>query len=262
LSINLPAVSLCSGQSTTLTATGSPTGGSYVWSGGLGTNSSISLNNLTNTTTSPIVQNYSVTYSLNNCQITASSVVTINPIPVLSVNSSTLCLGQSITITANSTVSGGTYTWSANAGGVNTQAITVTPTATDNYSVTYSAAGCSANATSNIVVNAYPDVTISPVTICSGQSAVITATPSTNGGSYAWSPGGNTTQTLSVSPITNTIYTVSYTLNGCTDTDTALVTVKTTPTLTVISPSICVGQSATITSTASQLVQLPQVITH
>ena len=43
----------------------------------------------------------------------------------------------------------------------------------------------------------------------------LTATPSIGGGTYLWNPGGETSQTISVSPSATTTYNVLYTLNGC-----------------------------------------------
>jgi len=66
-------------------------------------------------------------------------------------------------------------------------------------------------------VNAIPTLTVSTSndTICSGNSATLTAIG--NSISYLWSvnAGSATTSTVSVSPTTNTTYTVTGTLNSC-----------------------------------------------
>ena len=59
-----------------------------------------------------------------------------------------------------------------------------------------------------------PSVTVNNSTICSGQSTSLTAVPSPIGGTYAWNTT-ETTQSITVSPISTTNYSVIYTLNGC-----------------------------------------------
>lgn len=103
-----------------------------------------------------------------------------------------------------------------------------------------------------ITVTAAPTVNVNSPSICAGTSTTITATPSTGGGSYLWSPGGETTQNITVSPGSTTNYTVTYTLNGCSSpVTTSTVTVTAAPTVTVNNPSICAGQSVTLTATPS-----------
>jgi hypothetical protein len=57
---------------------------------------------------------------------------------------------------------------------------------------------------------------------------LIRAVPSRTGGTFTWSPGNYTTDTILVSPDTTTDYTVTYTIVGCTRA-TAVSTVKVTP---------------------------------
>jgi len=75
--------------------------------------------------------------------------------------------------------------------------------------------GCDSIITTNLTVNPIPNVTANNATICNGESVDLTATPSIGGGSYLWSPGGETTPTITVSPGNTTTYSVVYTLNGC-----------------------------------------------
>jgi hypothetical protein len=67
--------------------------------------------------------------------------------------------------------------------------------------------------------------------------------------SYQWSTGA-TSSAIFVSPATTTNYTVVGTdANGCSNTATANVLVNATPTVTVNSPTVCVGRSAVLTAT-------------
>lgn len=129
---------ICSGQSTTLTATGAT---SYLWSNGA-TTASITVNPTSTTT-------YTVTATNGGCTATANYTVTVNttPVPNPTPVSSSICLGQSTTITASG---GGTYLWS---NGATTPAITVSPTATTTYSVTVNNGGCIGNGSTTISVS-------------------------------------------------------------------------------------------------------------
>ena len=84
---------------------------------------------------------------------------------------------------------------------------------------------------------------------CSGTSDILTA-PS--GFSYSWSPGGATTQSVTIpTPVNGTIYTCTCTsASGC-----SVVlkdTINFTPVVfTANSPTICAGQTATLTATGT-----------
>jgi gliding motility-associated-like protein len=239
VTVNSPTI--CSGSNATLTASGNPGGGSYLWSNGA-TTASI--------TVSPSASaSYSVTYTSNTCTASATSNITVNPIPTVSISPSTICAGQSTTVTATPSPGGGTYTWN-NA--QTTNAITVSPSLTTTYTVLYSLNGCITTGTSIVTVNPIPTVNVSSESICSGETATITATPNPVGGTYSWANNSSTTNSITVSPTATTIYAVTYSLNGCNSpAASGTVTVNAIPTVTVNSPSICEGQSATLTATPS-----------
>lgn len=140
-----PSLSVCDGSSATLTASG---GVSYLWS--------------TGATSAQITVNSSATYSVtgtgsNGCQNTASAAFTVNPLPTISISASStsICAGDSVTLTA----SGGTsYLW---GGGQTTNPLTVTPGATTTYSVTGTDAnGCQNTASQQITVTAVDVATV------------------------------------------------------------------------------------------------------
>ncbi len=92
-------------------------------------------------------------------------------------------------------------------------------------------------------VNAVPVATITadgPTAFCAPGSVQLTASA---GGSYLWSPGGATTQAITVS--TSGSYTVQVTTAGCSGTSTAtVVTVNTSPTITSTTATpgtVCAG---------------------
>jgi hypothetical protein len=92
-------------------------------------------------------------------------------------------------------------------------------------------AGCaSALVPVTITINPSPTITTAGTTICSGQTATLTATTNMVGGTFTWSPGNLTGASINVSPNSTTQYTVTYTLAGCgTVTATATVTVNPSP---------------------------------
>lgn len=164
----------------------------------------------------------------------ATSNVTVSSLPIISVNSGSICSGNSFTITPS-----GASTYTIEGG-----SSIKTPTASTSYTVIgTSAAGCvsGAFATSSITVNTRPIITVNSGSICSGNSFTI-------------NPAGANTYTIQggsavVSPTATTNYTVVGTsAAGCVSNTfaTSNVTVSTTPTITVNSGSICSGNSFTI----------------
>ena len=156
-------------------------------------------------------------------------------IPTLNINSSTICVGQSATLTAAPSSGGGTYTWTSNPPGftANTPSITVNPSTTTTYSCTYLINGCTASNSGVVTVNPVPTLSVSSTTICAGQSTSLTATPSLTGGSYSWtsSPTGFTSSSssINITPSTTTTYSCNYTLNGCPVTSSGVVNVTPNP---------------------------------
>lgn len=237
--------SVCQGQSITLTATPSSSGGTYLWSPGGQTTQSITVSPTSTT-------NYSVEYTLNGC--TSSPVVqavNVTATPTVTVPDATICGGGSTTLVATPSAAGGSYLWSP--GGQTTSSVTVSPGSTTNYSVVYTLNGCASTPDQALVsVNTTPTLTATNQTICQGQSVTLSPTPSASGGTYLWSPGGQTTPTITVSPSSTTAYSVNYTLNGCTSpTQNINVTVNSVPSVTVNNPAVCAGQSVTLTATPS-----------
>jgi hypothetical protein len=148
--VSVTSSTICSGQSTNLTASGAAT---YSWSSGQ-TTSSISVSPASNTS-------YSVTGYNGTCSNTQVSNVTVNPSPSVTVNSAVLCVGQTATLVGNGATS---YTF--NPGAITGNPIAVSPTVTTTYTVIGSNGSCSGTAMSTVSVSA-----------CTGVQEIPTLTP-------------------------------------------------------------------------------------
>ena len=161
------------------------------------------------------------------------------------------CTGSTggITLAVNPVTGAGAYSFNW-GGGVTTQNRTNLSAGTYTVTVT-DPDGCSNTATATVTASSAPTITATGATVCNGAQATLTTSVSSAGGTYLWSPGGQTTAQITVSPTTTTTYTVSYTESPCTAvTATATVTVSAN-TVSVNSPSLCSGGSATLTATTA-----------
>ena len=176
--------------------------------------------------------------------VSATSTITIKSAPSVSVNSPTVCAGQTANLTANG---GTTYSWSPGVTSTGANTGTAAPSITATYTVTGTTAGCSSTAPATITVTPLPPVTVNSPGICLAQTANLTASGAT---SYTWSSGVTVTgtNTADATPATTTTYTVTGTSGSCSKTAVATVTVNPFPTITVNSPAICPGQTATLTA--------------
>ena len=151
-----------------------------------------------------------------------------------------------------SSVSTTTLTWSPATGLSSTTGNTVSanPTTTTVYTVTADNGSCTSSKVFTLTVNPIPTVTVaaSSSTLCSGTSASLTATGATT---YTWLPAGGSSSVAVVSPAATTVYTVTGTALGCSNTQTVSLAVTATPTVAAsVSPTvICAG--ATVSLTAS-----------
>ncbi|TAL58081.1 MAG: hypothetical protein EPN85_12435 [Bacteroidetes bacterium] len=222
---------ICSGQNATLTASG---GGNYSWSNGttpIAIGATITVSPTASTT-------YSVIVSLGICADTASATVTVNPSPTVSVSGNImLCTGDIATLTASGS---NNYSWS---NGSSATTINVSPSATTNYTVTTSNGSCSSSTAIMVVVSPPPIASANGITICAGQTAILTAS---GGGTYSWSNGA-TTSSITITPTAAATYSVIVSIGSCSDTAGASVTVNPSPTAAAWSNiTITQGQSTTL----------------
>lgn len=158
--------------------------------------------------------------------------------------------GAAVDLLASSPNSNVTYTWSSNGQTLpeTTPNMSITPgnqNAIYTVTVTDPTNGCSASASATIYVHQTPNVnaiTTTP-TICLNGSGVINAQlftgpgGNTTGYTFNWTPGNIPTQLATVTPSTDTYYTVVVTSPfGCSNIDSVLLTIdptQTSPTLTL-----------------------------
>ena len=167
----LDDIGICNGDSGTLTAVPSIPGGTFSWTGFGDTGSSLLVSPTTNS-------NYSVTYELNNCiSPSVSATVIVTDQPYLTYSDTGICIGETISLTATPSVSGGIFSWTP--GNYTTETVTVTPNSTTDYQVTYDLNGCLAElATVTVIVDTIPIATfdVSATTGCPPMNVVFTNT--------------------------------------------------------------------------------------
>lgn len=208
------SASICVGESVSLTASGQAT--AFTWSpaAGLSATSGATVTaNPQNTTT------YTVTGTNGACSSTQSVQVTVNALPSVEVSasSSSICAGESVTLTASGADS---YTWSPAAGLSSTTGaiVTASPNETISYQVTGQSGGCSSTQSIAINVNQIPVLSVTPAqaTICEGGSVTLTAS---GADTFSWSPteglSSSSGSQVVATPNQTTTYTIEGVSNGC-----------------------------------------------
>ena len=225
--ITINSGSICAGDTFTLFPSGAST---YTVTGG-----SFTVNPVTQTT-------YSITgTSANGCVSgnTAVATITVIALPTISVNSGSICSGDTFSISAF-----GANTYSISGG-----SFFVNPTLSTSYSISgTSTAGCvsTSAAISNVTVYPNPILSVNSGSICFGNN-------------YTISPSGANTFTITGGTfIVNPNFTTSYSITGtssagCVSATAAIcnVSVYPNPSVTVNSGSICSGNNFTITPTGA-----------
>lgn len=247
---------VCNGQTLNLNAVGAVT---YTWSGpgaftSTNQNPTIAVANPTNSGV------YTVTVTdINTCKNTTTTNVTVNPTPTLSATGSSVCVGQNMSVNANS-LPGATYLWNGpNTFVANAQNTVVTNAQTNmsgiyNLTVT-SAVGCTNTAFVNVLIIALPTPSIVSNTPCAGATLTLNVVGSA-GASFVWN-GPNGFNSLIQNPsITNVtlpasgMYTVIASAGICSATTTQSVTINPLPVPTAINNGpICETKNLSLTAT-------------
>jgi len=223
---------ICIGASVTLSGVGAT---AYTWNNGVSDGVSF---------TPSATTTYTLTGTdANGCVNTDQVLVTVNPLPTVNAGlDQTICIGTSVTLAGSGA---STYTWN---NGIS-NGVVFSPTSTTTYTITGTDVnGCTNTDQVVVTVNPLPIVNAgADVSICFGGSTTLTAS---GGTTYSWSPGGQTTASITVNPIATTTYTVTGTSLGCIATDAVTVTILSNAAINAgPDVSICVGSSTTLTAT-------------
>lgn len=249
--VNSSNKTICLGDSTQLQATGAA---SYTWSPATGlscTSCAIPKASPATTTTYTLVGT-----DVNGCKDTTSVTVTVNSLPVVNAGADqNICIGSSVNLSATGASS---YTWTPGTGlsCSNCANPTASPATTTTYIVTgTNGNGCSDTDHITITVNPLPSVNAgNDQSICLNDSAQLQATGAT---SYVWTPATGLSSTTianpKASPATTTTYTVTGTdNNGCVNTSTVTVTIKSLPGVNAgTDQTICSGDTAQLQATGA-----------
>jgi parallel beta-helix repeat protein len=208
--VTVSSQEICTGDATTFTAIHDSTAGSYLWSiNGSGT---------VVTTSGSAAGDYTVQFTDNNgCVASGTGVLTVNPAPTINFNSTTpyFCAGGSVQVDAGTdaaTDPGITVVWNPAQGGSDQ----ITVTTVDYYEITVTdAKGCKSTDGVTVSEAPLPVVILEDAKFCKGSFHTYDA--GNSGKNFAWSPNGETTQTITAA-IQDT-YTVIVTdpLTGCSD---------------------------------------------
>lgn len=180
-----------------------------------------------------------------NYTISANSGVQFPDIPDVA----PICIGESVTLTAPSGAD--SYLWYHD--GSTSQSVTVSPGTTQTYYCEVTGL-CEYKQTLDVQVVVKPspiiEFNIINPTICSGESITLTAT---GADSYNWNTG-QTSPNITVSPASQTTYTVDGEINDCSSSSSITVNVNPTPAVSIV-PSVtgpvCSGESVILTASGA-----------
>jgi PKD repeat protein len=255
VSVSPESTILCPGENVLLTAAGG--NGTYNW------NSSPHLNTTSGSTvtaTPPGPGTY--TYTVNstagnpNCPASSSATATVTMndcgCAITAQNSGNVCVGGTTDLTVTS-LGGATWNWtgpdgfsstSQNPMGINLP----TSPGSYTYTVTATLGGQICSSSTDVVVNALPSVNGgADVTICEGESVLLTATGATT---YSWDPV--ISNGVAFVPASSGAYTVTGTsAEGCVATDVVNVSVNTCGCIVTASTvnTICSGEMIDLMAT-------------
>ncbi len=245
---------ICEGESIDLTASSADVS-EFTWTPG-------DIMDPTITVTPDQTTTYMVEGEFMGCPVMAAVTVEVSPDAATGlIPDSEICEGESIIL--NTTLDPNpntTYTWTASPDDpslvVTDPQPNVSPTVTTTYTVLIDNGVCDPfEGEVTVTVNTAPELSVSDdATICRGDEITLTATTSP-GGTVTWSPGGSNQPSITVAPVSNEVYTATYT-NGCgTLSESVTITVNDSNVSDIPEDyNICLGESAilnTVPSTGS-----------
>lgn len=233
---------ICQGASLLTLTGGSPSGGVYSGTG-------VSSGKFNPSIAGPGTHTITYTYTSGGCSASVNTAIVVNPTPTVSLTLPTsVCVNASpITLTGGSPA-GGIYGGTGVSGGAFNPTTAGTGTKTITYSYS-SVEGCTANTSTQIIVNALPAVTLANFqSVCNSSSPITLSGGSPAGGVFTGNGITNGIFNPSTVGIGNTTVTYTYSdANGCvgTATNTISVTSGVAVTLASFSP-ICANSSSIV----------------
>ena len=190
--------SVCIGGTATLSVSGGTT---YVWTPTGATTTSISI-------VGSVTETITVNASNGSCTHDTTFKLTVVPAVSASIISTqdSVCSGDSLTLQGRT---GLRYRWSP--GSATTATIHTRPVSTTTYTLYTYSGSCEDSITKTIPVipQISANIAANVDSICPGERAIITSTGIGGQVTYLWSPGGETTANINVSPDSTTTYTAT-----------------------------------------------------
>lgn len=236
-SMSTPA-SVCNNTSAFALTGGTPSGGNYSGTGVTANNFNPAVAGVGSTT---------ITYTYTNaqgCVSTATAVQVVNAAPTVTLGSFTnLCSNAAAITLAGGSPAGGTFSGNGVSGTTFTPSVAGAGTTTITYSYT-NAQGCSATASSPIVVDAAPNVTLSSISpLCTNSAAISLTNGSPAGGTYSGTGVSGNTFTPSSAGTTTLTYSVTA-ANSCSNSAQTNIVVNSIPVVTLSNfASVCTNGS-------------------
>jgi hypothetical protein len=257
---------VCPNDSLYLTASSS-TGARYLWTGPNNFISTVQNPKLQVTTTS--AGNYIVKASFYGCTTKDTTIVTVltPPSKPSLTSNGPVCPGDTIKLTASSTSTGASYSWTGPNNFASSNQNPAIPNAPTNGSGYYvSAVGWATNACTtkdsiNVTVKPLPakPVIVTNAPICVGDSLQLNSSTTTSGVSYKWSGPNSFTSSSNDTGIGNAVvaqsgdYIIAVTLNGCSSKDTEAILINPYPQNVTAGSNtpVCPGTTLSLTGSSS-----------
>lgn len=219
LTVEPSSSTICKGESVQLTAISPDPLESYEWSPPNG----LSCADCPDPIATPFgTIEYSVKGEFSGCPVFATAFIEVVVLPDITFpEAPARCPGDPITLNLANLDPNATYIWTANPPDPTltdptVHNPTVAPLVTTTYIVTVQKPGCDPrpDTITVLVLSEPPILTITPdAVICIGDNITLTASANAPG-DFLWSPGGETTGTITVSPTETTVYSVDF-ISAC-----------------------------------------------
>ncbi len=180
------------------------------------------------------------------------------PTSIFNMSKDTICEGECITFTDLSIDTPTSWNWTFNGGtpptSTNQNPGVVCFNTPGNHIISLTVTNLYGSNTSTKTIYVKPKPVAAIIgnnSICIGASTTLTAQP--NGATYLWN-NNSANQSITVSPIINTLYAVVVNLQGCLDSTTYNVTVNSLPTVianALPSTAICIGDPITLSGSGA-----------